>query len=120
MTELREDVAVNTPPADREREKRVAADTAASLVEDGMRVGLGSGSTVAWLLQALASRSSSLHCFASSPATEQSARELGLHVESFAGVEAPRRLDIAIDGADQVTPSGWLVKGRGGAHTREK
>ena len=41
-------------------------------------------------------------------------------MESFAGVDALPRLDVAIDGADQVAPSGWLVKGGGAAHTREK
>lgn len=121
MTELREDVAVSAQPAsDREREKRIAAEAAAALVEDGTRVGLGSGSTVAYLLPALAARELSVRCVASSPATEQAARELGLHVESFSGRDALGRLDIAIDGADQVTTSGWLVKGGGGAHTREK
>jgi ribose 5-phosphate isomerase A len=121
MTELREDVAVSAQPAsDREREKRVAAEAAAAFVEDGARVGLGSGSTVAHLLPALAARGLSVRCVASSPATEQAARELGLHVESFSGRDALGQLDIAIDGADQVTPSGWLVKGGGGAHTREK
>jgi ribose 5-phosphate isomerase A len=121
MTELREDVAVSAqPPSDREREKRVAAEAAAALVEDGARVGLGSGSTVAYLLPALAARQLSLRCVASSPATEQAARELGLDVESFSGRDAASRLDVAIDGADQVMPSGWLVKGGGGAHTREK
>ncbi|MCI0633085.1 MAG: ribose 5-phosphate isomerase A [Actinobacteria bacterium] len=108
------------PVSDREREKRVAAEAAAELVEDGARVGLGSGSTVAYLLPALAARGLSVRCFASSPATERAAGELGLDVESFSGRDAPGRLDIAIDGADQVTPSGWLVKGGGGAHTREK
>jgi ribose 5-phosphate isomerase A len=121
MTELREDVAVSTQPAvETEREKRVAAEAAAALVEDEMWVGLGSGSTVAHLLPALATRRLSVRCVASSPATEQAARELGLHVESFSGTEAPGRLDIALDGADQVTSAGWLVKGGGGAHTREK
>jgi ribose 5-phosphate isomerase A len=121
MTELREDVAVSAQPgSDREREKRVAADAAAALVEDGARVGLGSGSTVAYLLPALAARGLSVRCVASSPTTEEAARELGLHVEPFSGRDAPGRLDIAIDGADQVTPSGWLVKGGGGAQTREK
>jgi ribose 5-phosphate isomerase A len=49
--------------------------------------------------------------------TEDEARALGLGVEAFAGVT---RLDIAIDGADQISPAGWLVKGGGGAHAREK
>ncbi|HUO48180.1 MAG TPA: ribose-5-phosphate isomerase A, partial [Acidimicrobiales bacterium] len=52
--------------------------------------------------------------------TEEAARRLGLHVEPFDGPSAPRRLDLAVDGADQVAPDGWLVKGGGGAHTREK
>ena len=105
---------------DREREKTVAAEAAAALVEDGMRVGLGTGSTVRYLLSALAGRGLSLRCVATSPATEQVARELGLTLESFSGPEALAGLDIAIDGADQVAPSGWLVKGGGAAHTREK
>jgi ribose 5-phosphate isomerase A len=103
-----------------EREKRLAAEAAAELVEDGMVVGLGTGSTVAYLLPALASRNLDVRCVATSPATEDTARELGLRVETFAGVDAPSRLDIAIDGADQVDATGWLVKGGGAAHTREK
>jgi ribose 5-phosphate isomerase A len=101
-------------------EKRVAAEAAAELVEDGMRVGLGTGSTVGHLIPELARRRLSLRCVATSAATEQAARALGLEVESFAGAGAVERLDLAIDGADQVTLSGWLVKGGGGAHTREK
>jgi ribose 5-phosphate isomerase A len=103
--------------ADADREKKIAAEAAAELVEDGMRVGLGTGSTVAHLLPALADRGLELTCVATSPATEQQARELGITVEGFETIEA---LDIAIDGADQVAPDRWLVKGGGGAHTREK
>ncbi len=103
-----------------EREKQLAAEAAAEIVEDGMTVGLGTGSTVAYLLPALARRKLDLRCVATSAATERAARELGIRVESFAGTNALAGLDIAIDGADQVTPSGWLVKGGGGAHTREK
>jgi ribose 5-phosphate isomerase A len=99
-------------------EKRAAAAAAAELVEDGMRVGLGSGSTVAFLLPAIAARGcTGLRCVATSPATEAAARALGLSVEALDEVG---ELDIAIDGADQVDPRGWLVKGGGGAHTREK
>ena len=98
-------------------EKRVAAEAAALVVEDGMAVGLGTGSTVAFLLPALAARGLSLHCVATSPATEEAASALGLAVEPFDGIA---RLDVAIDGADQVAPDGWLVKGGGAAHTREK
>jgi len=82
-----------------------------------MAVGLGTGSTVAHLLPALAARGLSIRCVATSPATERAARELGLQVEPFDRLDA---LDVAIDGADQVTPAGWLVKGGGGAHFREK
>ncbi|HEU5207675.1 MAG TPA: ribose 5-phosphate isomerase A [Gaiellaceae bacterium] len=103
-----------------DREKQLAAEAAAELVEDGMRVGLGTGSTVAHLLPALARRGLTLRCVATSLATEAAARELGLAVEPFSGADALAELDIAIDGADQVAPSGWVLKGGGAAHTREK
>ena len=105
---------------DRDGEKRIAADAGAALVEDGMRVGLGTGSTVAYLLPALARRGLELRCVATSPATEEAARAHGLDVEPFSGAGGLDELDIAIDGADQVAPSGWVVKGGGAAHTREK
>ncbi|MDX6603835.1 MAG: ribose 5-phosphate isomerase [Solirubrobacterales bacterium] len=99
-------------------EKRVAAEAAAELVESGMTVGLGTGSTVAHLLPALARRRlSGIRCVATSVATEAQARELGIPVEEF---DRLTRLDIAIDGTDEVTPDGWLIKGGGGAHLREK
>ena len=101
-------------------EKRLAARKAAELVEDGMTVGLGTGSSVGFFLPALAERRLDLRCVATSLATEAAARELGLRVESFNGADALPRLDIAVDGADQVAPDGWLVKGGGAAHTREK
>jgi ribose 5-phosphate isomerase A len=103
-----------------EREKQVAAEAAAQLVQDGMTVGLGTGSTAAYLLPPLAARNLSIRCVATSPSTSQAAQALGIEVVSFAGLEAPARLDMTIDGADEVDPSGWLVKGGGGAHTREK
>ena len=104
------------PGAD--REKQLAAAAAAQLVEDGMRVGLGTGSTVAFLLPALAERGlKGLRCVATSVATEEQARQLGLPVEPFDELD---RLEIAIDGTDEVTPDGWLIKGGGAAHLREK
>jgi ribose 5-phosphate isomerase A len=103
--------------ADVEHEKRVAAEAAAALVEDGSQVGLGTGSTVAYLLPALAARGLHLRCVATSPHTAAAARGLGIAVQPFDGIS---RLDVAVDGADQVAPDGWLVKGGGGAHTREK
>src|SRR6476620_798334 len=99
------------------REKQVAAEAAAELIESGMTVGLGTGSTVAYLLPALAKRSLDILCAATSPRTEHAARELGLRIEDVTSID---RFDITIDGADQIAPDGWLVKGGGGAHTREK
>jgi ribose 5-phosphate isomerase A len=98
-------------------EKRMAAEAAAELVESGMTVGLGTGSTVAFLLPALAARKLKIRCVATSPRTDTAARELGLDVETFANVD---HFDMTIDGADQIGPDGWLVKGGGAAHTREK
>jgi ribose 5-phosphate isomerase A len=104
--------------SDADGEKRLAAEAAAELVEDGMAVGLGTGSTVAHLLPALAARGlERIRCVATSVATEEQARKLGIPVEEFSELA---RLDIAIDGTDQVTPDGWLIKGGGGAHLREK
>ncbi|HVC13753.1 MAG TPA: ribose 5-phosphate isomerase A [Acidimicrobiales bacterium] len=105
------------PTDEADHEKLLAARAAAQLVEDGMSVGLGTGSTVGHLLPALAARALDIRCVATSPRTEALARELGLRVERFVAVE---HLDIALDGADQVAPDGWLVKGGGAAHTREK
>jgi ribose 5-phosphate isomerase A len=98
-------------------EKRLAAEAAAEAARDGMTLGLGTGSTVAHLLPALARRGLELRCVATSPATERAATDLGIRVEDFAGLD---RLDLAIDGADQVAADRWLVKGGGGAHAREK
>lgn len=100
-----------------EDEKRVAAEAAAQCVRDGDLVGLGTGSTVAYLLPALAARGLNIRCIATSPATARIASQLGIDIVAFEKLE---RLDIAIDGADQITRDGWLVKGGGGAHTREK
>jgi len=100
------------------RQKRAAAEVAADMIRDGMRVGLGTGSTVAHLLDALAERElSGVRFVATSPASDRAARALGLTVEAFDGAD---ELDLVIDGADQIDPAGWLIKGGGGAHTREK
>ena len=87
------------------------------LVPRGATVGLGSGTTVAHFLVALARRNLELTCVATSPTTEERARTLGLSVQPFDRLD---RLDIAVDGADQVDSDLWLVKGGGAAHTREK
>jgi len=103
--------------ADIEEEKRRAAEAAAELVEAGMTVGLGTGTTVAYLLPAPARRRLDIRCVATSPATADKARSPGLDVASFTGIDS---LDLAVDGADQMDPAGWLVNRGGGAHTREK
>ena len=82
-----------------------------------MAVGLGTGTTVGYLLPVLAARRLNLRCVATSPRTERAARQLGFSLEPF---DALDRLDLTIDGADQIDPAGWLVKGGGAAHTREK
>jgi ribose 5-phosphate isomerase A len=102
---------------DTQAEKRAVAETAAALVESGMWVGLGTGSTVAELIPPLGARRLDITCAATSPATEQLAVAHGLVVKPFTGID---RLDLAIDGADQVDPLGWLIKGGGGAQTRER
>ncbi len=104
---------------DTELEKRVAAEAAAGLVQGGMMVGLGTGSTVAYLLAPLAARGLDIRCVATSPETAEEGARLGLEIVSFEGTDAPPRLDIAIDGADQVAPSGWVVKG-GEGRTRAR
>jgi ribose 5-phosphate isomerase A len=100
-----------------DQEKATAARASAELVEDGMLVGLGTGSTVAFLLPALGRRHLDISCVATSPATEALARAEGIRVGPFERID---RLALAIDGSDQVDPDGWLIKGGGGAHTREK
>jgi ribose 5-phosphate isomerase A len=98
--------------------KASAARAAADLVCDGQRVGLGTGTTVAHLLPALAARElQGVRYTATSPATEHAARALGLIVLDL---DELGPLDIAIDGADQIDPRGWLIKGGGAAQTREK
>jgi ribose 5-phosphate isomerase A len=97
--------------------KKAAGRFAARLVEDGMRVGLGTGSTAHWLIVALAERRLDVTCTATSLRSEQVARELGLTVLT---PDEIGELDLAIDGADEIDPELNLVKGGGGAHLREK
>lgn len=100
-----------------EKWKRVAAERAAELVENGMLVGLGSSSTLAEVVEILGKREVDADFVASSLATEDLADNLGLRLVSFDGKS---HLDLAIDGADEVDPNFFMIKGGGGAHTREK
>jgi len=97
--------------------KEAAGRRAAEEVRDGMRVGLGTGSTVHYTIVAIGERKPDVTCVATSKATEALAEELGIHMVGPGAVDG---LDLAIDGADQVDPQFNLVKGGGGAHTREK
>ncbi len=97
--------------------KELAGRRAAEAVQDGMRVGLGTGSTVHWSIVALGERKPDVVCASTSERTTELARSLGLRVLPPDELGA---LDVAIDGADEVDPDLNLVKGGGGAHTREK
>ena len=94
---------------------------AAQLIEDGMRVGLGTGSTTAFAIYELGRRvreeGLDIVGTPTSFAAEQLGRQVGISIVSLDMVEM---LDIALDGADEVDPSLNLIKGRGAAHTREK
>lgn len=101
--------------------KQAAGERAATLVDDGMTVGLGTGSTTAYTIEAIGRRiredGLSVRGVATSFAAERLARTHGVPLVTFDDVA---RLDVAIDGADEVDPWLDLIKGRGAAHTREK
>lgn len=102
--------------------KRVAAERAVAMVEDGMKLGLGTGSTAAHVLQALAARRrkgelSDIVGVPTSRRTGEAARELGIPVASL---DDHPHLDLDIDGADEVDPDLELIKGLGGALLWEK
>jgi ribose 5-phosphate isomerase A len=100
-----------------EDQKRAAAEAAALLVEDGMVVGLGTGSTAAWFVRALAARGLNLTCVATSQATADLAVSLGMKVAEL-GETKP--IDLTVDGADEIGPGLALIKGAGAALLREK
>jgi ribose 5-phosphate isomerase A len=99
--------------------RRAAGEAAVPLVHDGMRVGLGTGSTARWFILGLAERvrgGLNVRAVATSLASAELAREHGIVVEEL-GADG---LDLAVDGADSVDPELRLIKGRGGAMLREK
>lgn len=108
--------------SDAESLKRKAAQRAVDLIEDGMRLGLGSGSTARHVLEVIAERSGSgelrdIVGVPTSRATEAHARGLGI---PLATLDEVPRLDLTLDGADEVDPNLDLVKGLGGALLWEK
>ena len=109
------------PMSNEQSSKQVVGYAAAEYVRDGMRIGLGTGSTVAFFLEALAEKMAkekiSVIGVCTSQQTEDHAKKLGIPVSTLA--ETPQ-LDIAVDGADEVDEQFRLIKGGGGALLREK
>lgn len=98
-------------------QKRVAGEAAAALIESGMTVGMGTGSTAALFVEALAARNLEIRGVATSEATASLARRLGIEVLDLDAVDG---IDLTVDGADQIGPGLCLIKGGGAALLREK
>jgi len=98
-------------------QKRISGEAAAQLVEAGMVVGLGTGSTAAWFVKALAARDLDVRGVPTSEATANLARELGMTLASLDDVKS---IDLTVDGADEIGPGLSLIKGGGAALLREK
>ncbi len=101
-------------------EKKVAALEAVKYIKSGMTVGLGTGSTAFYMIEAIGEMVQNgleIKAVATSDETEKLAKKLGIHVITLA--EA-KRLDVTIDGADEVDEDFQLIKGGGGALLREK
>ena len=106
---------------DQNQLKKAAAEYAVRFVEDGMNLGLGTGSTVTYMVAALAKRAQDenmeLTCVTTSSRTKRQAEGLGLRVVELNEVD---RLDLTIDGADEIDANYQGIKGGGAAHTMEK
>ncbi len=98
-------------------QKRAAGEAAAQLVKPGMTVGLGTGSTAAWFVKALAARGLDIKGVSTSQATEDLALSLGIPMISL---NEAGTLDLTVDGADEIGPGLSLIKGGGAALLREK
>lgn len=107
---------------DQSAAKKLAGETAAQWVKSGMRIGLGTGSTTAYAIRAIGRRIQeeglNVRGVPTSSAAELLAREHGVPLCTLD--EMTGHLDLAVDGADEVSASLDLIKGRGAAHTREK
>ncbi len=103
-----------------EESKRLAAERAVDYIDDGMIIGLGTGSTAYWAIQKIGKRirdGLNIRAIATSSHSETMAKDLGISLVPFAEIEA---IDITIDGADEVDKEWNLIKGGGGALLREK
>lgn len=103
--------------SDADSQKRAAGEAAALLVESGMVVGLGTGSTAAWFVKALGARGLDITCVSTSTATAELAASLGM---KLAELGETREIDLTVDGADEIGPGLSLIKGGGAALLREK
>ena len=102
--------------------KQAVAEAAVAQIRDGMVVGLGSGSTAALMIQGLGARlaAGQLHDIVGVTTSFQGevlAAELGIPLRALNAID---RIDLAIDGADEVDPSFQLIKGGGACHVQEK
>ncbi len=102
---------------DADAQKRAAGEAAAALVKSGMVVGLGTGSTAAWFVRALAARKLDIVGVPTSQATADLATSLGIRT---ANLGETRTIDLTVDGADEIGPGLSLIKGGGAALLREK
>jgi ribose 5-phosphate isomerase A len=98
-------------------QKRIAGQAAAELVESGMTVGMGTGSTAVFFVEALAARGLKIRAASTSEATAALARRRGIEVVDL---DEAGRIDLTVDGADQIGPGLALIKGGGAALLREK
>ena len=113
------------PLFDADAQKRAAAETAVRLVEDGMTLGLGTGSTAAWFVQLLGDRVRQGLRVRGVPTSEETAKlagELGITVIGLddVGFAQGRRINLCVDGVDEVDSEKRAIKGGGGALLREK
>ena len=102
----------------KDEEKRLAGRAAMRYVEDGMIVGVGTGSTVAHFIDALAERKHQIEGAVSS--SEQSTQRLKQHGIAVLDLNAVGDIPLYVDGADECDPNRCLIKGGGAALTREK
>jgi ribose 5-phosphate isomerase A len=101
--------------------KQLAAEKAVSFLENGMTIGLGTGTTAYWAIEKIGEKVKmenwKIRAIATSIRSEDQARNLGIPIFDFSTI---RSIDITIDGADEVNPQLQLIKGGGGALLREK
>jgi ribose 5-phosphate isomerase A len=100
-----------------DQQKKAVGEAAAALIPDGSVVGLGTGSTARWFVDALAGRRLDIACVPTSRQTAEQAEGLGLRLVEL---DAVPRIDVTVDGADEIGPGLALIKGAGGALLREK